>query len=36
VQLVACLDFGCRNYEQLWVTTSLRGLMGGVLTIEVL
>jgi len=36
VQLIACLDFGYRNYEQLWVTTSLRGLVGGVLTVEVL
>jgi acetylornithine deacetylase/succinyl-diaminopimelate desuccinylase-like protein len=34
--LVICLDSGCGNYEQLWVTTSLRGLAGGVLTIEVL
>ena len=30
------LDSGCGNYEQLWVTTSLRGLVGGVLTVEVL
>lgn len=36
VQLVAGLDSGCGNYEQLWVTTSLRGLVGGVLTVEVL
>ncbi len=36
VQLVAGLDSGCGNYEQLWVTTSLRGLIGGVLTVEVL
>jgi acetylornithine deacetylase/succinyl-diaminopimelate desuccinylase-like protein len=36
VQLVAGLDSGCGNYEQLWVTTSLRGLLGGVLTVEVL
>lgn len=25
--LVVCLDSGCGNYEQLWVTTSLRGIM---------
>jgi acetylornithine deacetylase/succinyl-diaminopimelate desuccinylase-like protein len=36
VQLVVGLDSGCRNYEQLWVTTSLRGLVGGTLTVEIL
>ncbi|HYF59734.1 MAG TPA: M20/M25/M40 family metallo-hydrolase [Burkholderiaceae bacterium] len=36
VRLVAGLDSGCGNYDQLWVTTSLRGLVGGVLTVEVL
>src|SRR2546429_212706 len=30
------LDSGCGNYEQLWSTTSLRGVVGGVLTVEVL
>lgn len=34
--LVICLDSGCGNYEQLWLTTSLRGLVGGTLQIEVL
>lgn len=34
--LVVCLDSGCGNYEQLWSTTSLRGLVNGVLTVEVL
>lgn len=34
--LVICLDSGCGNYEQLWITTSLRGLVGGTLDIEVL
>jgi acetylornithine deacetylase/succinyl-diaminopimelate desuccinylase-like protein len=34
--LVVCLDSGCANYEQLWSTTSLRGLVGGVLRVEVL
>jgi acetylornithine deacetylase/succinyl-diaminopimelate desuccinylase-like protein len=34
--LIICLDSGCGNYEQLWCTTSLRGLIGGVLSIEVL
>jgi acetylornithine deacetylase/succinyl-diaminopimelate desuccinylase-like protein len=36
VALVAGLDSGCGNYDQLWVTTSLRGLAGGTLTVEVL
>jgi acetylornithine deacetylase/succinyl-diaminopimelate desuccinylase-like protein len=36
VQLVVGLDSGCGNYDQLWVTTSLRGLIGGVLTVEIL
>jgi acetylornithine deacetylase/succinyl-diaminopimelate desuccinylase-like protein len=34
--LIVCLDSGCGNYEQLWGTTSLRGLIGGDLTVEVL
>src|SRR5207244_7361342 len=34
--LVVGLDSGCGNYEQLWCTTSLRGLIGGVLKVEVL
>jgi acetylornithine deacetylase/succinyl-diaminopimelate desuccinylase-like protein len=34
--LIICLDSGCGNYDQLWVSTSLRGLIGGVLTIDVL
>jgi acetylornithine deacetylase/succinyl-diaminopimelate desuccinylase-like protein len=34
--LVVCLDSGCGNYEQLWCTTSLRGLAGGNLTVRVL
>lgn len=36
VSLVVCLDSGAGNYEQLWVTTSLRGLAGGTLTVRVL
>ena len=24
--LVVCLDSGCGNYDQLWLTTSLRGI----------
>ena len=30
--LIVCLDSGCGNYEQLWVTTSLRGVVVGELT----
>ncbi len=34
VSLVVCLDSGCANYEQMWVTTSLRGMVSGTLTID--
>jgi acetylornithine deacetylase/succinyl-diaminopimelate desuccinylase-like protein len=34
--LVVCLDSGCANYDQLWLTTSLRGMTGGELVVEVL
>jgi acetylornithine deacetylase/succinyl-diaminopimelate desuccinylase-like protein len=34
--LVVCLDSGCGNYDQLWLTTSLRGIAAGTLKIEVL
>jgi acetylornithine deacetylase/succinyl-diaminopimelate desuccinylase-like protein len=34
--LVVCLDSGCGNYDQLWLTTSLRGMTGGNLRVEVL
>ena len=34
--LVVCLDSGCGNYDQLWMTTSLRGIAGGALKVEVL
>jgi acetylornithine deacetylase/succinyl-diaminopimelate desuccinylase-like protein len=34
--LVVCLDSGCGNYDQLWLTTSLRGLTGGNLRVQVL
>lgn len=34
--LVVCLDSGCGNYDQLWCTTSLRGLAGGNLIVNVL
>jgi acetylornithine deacetylase/succinyl-diaminopimelate desuccinylase-like protein len=34
--LIVCLDSGCGNYEQLWITSSLRGLLNGTLTVRVL
>src|SRR3984893_7001540 len=34
--LVVCLDSGCGNYEQLWMTTSLRGLVSGNLRVDIL
>jgi acetylornithine deacetylase/succinyl-diaminopimelate desuccinylase-like protein len=34
--LVVCLDSGCANYDQLWLTTSLRGMIGGTLAVQVL
>lgn len=34
--LVICLDSGCGNYDQLWCTTSLRGLITGDLEVRVL
>ena len=34
--LVVCLDSGCGNYEQLWLTTSLRGIAMGNLNVRVL
>ena len=34
--LVVCLDSGCGNYDQLWTTTSLRGMAGGNLSVDIL
>ena len=34
--LIVCLDSGCGDYERLWVTTSLRGLVGGTLRATIL
>lgn len=36
VQLVVALDSGAGNYDQIWVTTSLRGLVNGTLTVGML
>jgi len=33
--LVVCLDSGCGNYDQLWMTTSLRGNIVGNLSIDI-
>lgn len=34
--LVVCLDSGAANYDQLWLTTSLRGNLIGTLSVRVL
>jgi len=36
VDMVIGLDSGCGNYDQLWITTSLRGIVAGTLSVEVL
>ena len=36
VGLVIALDSGAGNYDQLWVTTSLRGLVNGTLRVDIL
>lgn len=36
VSLVVCLDSGAGDYERLWSTTSLRGMIAGDLRVEVL
>lgn len=35
VDLVVCLDSGCATYDTVWLTTSLRGLVGGTLQIDI-
>jgi acetylornithine deacetylase/succinyl-diaminopimelate desuccinylase-like protein len=34
VSLVICLDSGCGNYEQLWFTSSLRGVVPCTFTVS--
>eukprot|EP00128_Syssomonas_multiformis_P009203 Colp12_sorted_trinity150504_noHs@22188 len=34
--LVICLDSGCGNYEQFWLTTALRGIIVGDLRVDIL
>ena len=36
VGLVVCLDSGAGNYDQLWLTNSLRGMASGLLRVDVL
>lgn len=36
VSLVVCLDSGCGDYDRLWSTTSLRGVVSGDFTVAVL
>jgi acetylornithine deacetylase/succinyl-diaminopimelate desuccinylase-like protein len=36
VGLVVCLDSGAGNYDQLWLTNSLRGMASGTLKVEIL
>jgi len=33
--LVVCLDSGCIDYDRMWVTTSLRGMVMGRLTVDI-
>jgi len=33
---VFCLDSGCGNYEQLWISTTLRGVISTELKVTVL
>ncbi len=35
-ELIVCLDSGCVNYEQLWMTTSLRGMVKATLRVDIL
>lgn len=36
VRLVVCLDSGCGTYTQMWLTSSLRGVLGGTLKVTAL
>ena len=33
--LVVCLDSGCIDYDRMWVTTSLRGMVSGTLEVDI-
>eukprot|EP00013_Stygamoeba_regulata_P027513 CAMPEP_0177651934 /NCGR_PEP_ID=MMETSP0447-20121125/12831_1 /TAXON_ID=0 /ORGANISM="Stygamoeba regulata, Strain BSH-02190019" /LENGTH=474 /DNA_ID=CAMNT_0019155085 /DNA_START=16 /DNA_END=1440 /DNA_ORIENTATION=+ len=34
--LIVCLDSGCGNYNQWWLTTSLRGIIVGTLRVDII
>ena len=34
--LVICLDSGCADYDHLWITTSLRGVLAGQLDVAIM
>eukprot|EP00026_Physarum_polycephalum_P007172 Phypoly_transcript_07229.p1 GENE.Phypoly_transcript_07229~~Phypoly_transcript_07229.p1 ORF type:complete len:472 (+),score=90.32 Phypoly_transcript_07229:14-1429(+) len=34
--LIVCLDSGCGNYDQFWMTSSLRGMLVGDLRVDIL
>lgn len=34
--LIVCLDSGCGNYEQFWMTSSLRGMLVGELRVDII
>ncbi len=36
VDTILCLDSGCGSYDQLWITTSLRGLTMIDLSVQIL
>ena len=36
VELIFCLDSGCKDYDRLWVTNSLRGTIIGNLVVKIL
>jgi hypothetical protein len=33
-EIIFCLDSGTYDYERLWLTTSLRGMVAGVLKVS--
>ena len=34
--LLVCMDSGCKDYERLWITTSLRGVVMKDVTVKCL
>ena len=35
-EVIFCLDSGTLDYEHMWITNSLRGYLGGLLTVDIL